>query len=1075
VEADDVVTPPVVGVVVVHDVGDWFGETLDALAVQDYPNLKWLWVINGSDDLAEMTERIHDRIPGAFVRYAVAGEGFGESANEVLDLVEGNNGYFWICHDDVAPSADALRLMMNEMAQSNAGVVGPKLLDWEDPRHLQSVGFGVDRCGELVSVVEPGEMDQQQHDGRRDVFMVPSACMLVRADLFRSLEGFDPHLRLHGEDLDLCWRAHQMGARVLVVPAARVRHRQRLIDRRPDLDHLLLSERHRIKVVATNTSGAMWGLRMLEMWTIAMVSLVAGLFGGRTLAGAASMRGLFALGPRVGTILAQRRRIARVRLVPESVVSGLQQPGSARWKRFLRHRQLATYISVDEYGVDAIVRRWRNASYAPVIAWFLVVVGILVASRTFITAGVPAVGEFLPFPDSPREMVSLYASGWDPRNGGATAAAPTGWVTLAVLSALAGFQMDLALTMSIVGLYLLGAGGAWRLAGVFPTVRAQVAGLIVYVATPLVPGVMATGSWSALVWYATLPWCLHLMRRVAGIGTAEPSVAARDLADAVVSVPGRERLRLLAVASVWIAVATAMVPSVVLLWLMVGLVVVAATVIARGSMAVAGWFVVATVVPAAVAAALNLPWVLTWRWTDLTGVASVPPARGIIEVLTLSVDDRRFAVLGFGMYLAVVAGVLVCRAWRLTWAVRAAALVIVFAGLAIAADRGSFGFALVDQTLLLVPVALGLSIAAAAVVGGFGEDVSRRGFGWRQPVALLAHLGLAIGVIPAVIAVGHGAYDTPANPSAELLQGLMPRDSSFGDYRVLIIGDPRVMPVSGFEVAPGVAAAVVDAGELGFLNRWSPPHTPTERLVQEVLSRVADGETLRAGRLLAAAGILYVVVPEESTPGAPDVVPPEGLIVSLRRQFDLGETFGAPSLKVFVNNAWFPAPALLSGLAAEASLQTSLTALASLTTADLFGPEAGIEPVLVGATATSSTIGRVGTGVVHLGTGFDERWVLRADGVELTPRRGLVGMSAFDVVGAGPDERPVRVELVYVGSIPRRLILLAQALGWLLVLTAATRARITRQSRPHGDPEAAPLLDFDELEPASSGEIGERS
>jgi GT2 family glycosyltransferase len=1072
VEADDVLIPPVVGVVVVHDVGDWFDETLDALASQDYPNLRWLWVINGSDDLGELTERIQAQIPGAFVRYAVTGEGFAAAANEVLELVEGNNGYFWICHDDVAPAPDVLRVLMSEMVQSNAGVVGPKLLDWDDPRQLQSVGFGVDRCGERVSVVEPGEMDQQQHDARRDVFMVSSACMLVRADLFRSLGGFDHHLRLHGEDLDLCWRAHQMGARVLVVPAARVRHRQRLTDRRPDLDHGLLAERHRIKVVATNTSGAMWGLRMLEVAAIALISLVAGAFSGRTLAGAASLRGLFAIGPRVGVIASGRRRIARDRLVPESVVSARQERGSARWKKFLRHRQLTTYIGLDEYGVQATVRRWRNASYAPVVTWMLVVIGIVVASRTFITSGVPAVGEFLPFPDSAREMISLYATGWDPRNGGATAAAPTGWVTLAVLSAFAGFQMDLALTMSVVGLYVVGAGGAWRLAAVFPTVRAQVAGVVVYVATPLVPGLMATGSWSALVWYATLPWCVHLMRRVAGIGTAEPSLAASDLTDAVSSVPGRERLRLLAVASVWIAVATAMVPAVVVVWLIVGAVIVLATLLARGSIVVAGWFGVATLVPAAVAVALNMPWVLTWTLTDLTGVAPATPARGIVEVLSLSVDQRRFLVLGLGMYVAIFAGLLVCRAWRLTWTVRAGSLVIVFTGLAIAADRGAFGLGVAQQALLLVPVALGLSIAAAAVVGGFGEDVSRRGFGWRQPVALLAHLGVAIGMIPAVVAIGHGAFDAPANPSAELLRGLMPRDADLGDYRVLIIGDPRVMPIAGFEVVPGVSAAVAEAGALEFLDRWTPPRTPTQRLVEETLSRVASGETLRAGRLLSAAGIRYVVVPEESAPGSRSVPPPEGLIDALRRQRDLGETFGAPSLKVFVNNSWFPAPAVLVGSAAQASTQTSLTAL---TTADLFGPQASIEPVLVGATATARSFGRVGTGVVHLGTGFDERWVLTADGVEIAARRGLAGMTAFDVVGAGPDERPVRVELHYTGSVTRRLVLLAQALGWLLVLLVATRTRLGRNMRPHGEPEDAPLLDFDELEPSGAYGEGERS
>jgi GT2 family glycosyltransferase len=1054
VEADDVVTPPVVGVVVVHDAGDWLDVTIAALAAQEYPSLRWLWVINGSDDLSVMTERIQRWIPDAVVRYSVTGEGFAAAANEVLDLVDGDNGYFWICHDDVAPEPEALRELVAEMVRSNAGVVGPKLLDWDDPRLLQSVGFGVDRCGELVSPVESTEMDQQQHDFRRDVFMVPSACMLVRADLFRTLDGFDPHLYLHKEDLDLCWRAHQCGARVLVVPAARVRHRQRLSLRRPDLDHHLLAERHRIRVVATNTSGAVWGLRMVEMWAIATVSLLAGLLSGRTLMGAASLRGLLNLGPRMGTILRRRRRIAEVRVVPEVVVSERQHRGSARWRRFWHQRQLTTYI-----GVDETVRRWRNASWAPVVTWTMIVVAVLVGSRTFIGAGVPAVGEFLPFPESPRDMIGLYASGWDPRNGGVSAAAPTGWVSLAVLSVLSGFQMDLFLTMSVVGLYLVGAGGAWRLAGVFPTMRAQVAAVVVYVATPLVPGLMSTGAWSALVWYATLPWGVQLLRRLAGIGTADPTAVGVDMADGVAGVPGRERLRLVAVVSLWIAVATAMVPAVLLLWLVAGLVITAATVLARGSLAVAGWFLLGTTVSGAVAAVLNLPWLLTWTWANLVGVPPATEARGLIEVLSLSVDGRRFFVLGLGLYVAVPVAVLVCRAWRLTWAVRAAGLVLTFGTLAIAADRGVFGFGLPQTSLLLVPVALGVSIAAAAIVGGFGEDVSSRGFGWRQPLSLLAHLGVLIGMLPGVMAIGNGAYDAPTNPSADLLQGLMPKDPELGEYRMLIVGDPRVMPVAGFEVAPGVAAAVTGAGSLNFLQRWYPPRTPTQTLVADVLEKVAGGETLRAGRLLAAAGIRYVVVPEQSAPGAGSTPLPTGLLEALRRQLDLGETFGAPSLKVFVNTSWFPVPALLEGSAAEASLQSSLTAMAA---ADLFGPNARITPVLAAPQPTKTIIERVGPGVVHFGAGLDDRWQLRAEGELLSPRRGLAGMMSFDVVGAGEDGRPARLELAYRSTPGQRLTLLAQTLGWLIVVIAASRTRIGRTVRhPGGD--ITPVWDFEEF------------
>ena len=180
--------PPVVAVVVVHDPGAWFDDTLDALARQDYPNLRLLFLVVAEGGVAadpdvgadpSIDARIQQRIPGAFVRAIGANVGFGAAANEVLRLVEGDNGFFLICHDDVAPDPGALRLMVEELYRSNAGAVGPKLVDWDDPSVLQAVGLGMDRFGEIDPVIEPGEVDQEQHDGVRDVFVLPSAYLLV--------------------------------------------------------------------------------------------------------------------------------------------------------------------------------------------------------------------------------------------------------------------------------------------------------------------------------------------------------------------------------------------------------------------------------------------------------------------------------------------------------------------------------------------------------------------------------------------------------------------------------------------------------------------------------------------------------------------------------------------------------------------------------------------------------------------------------------------------------------------------------------------------------------------------------
>ncbi len=1036
-EPENPSAPPVVAVVVVHRPGAWFDETLEAFALQDYPNLRMLFLVvddtihetDADPDHQDVDARIQQRLPGSFVRSIGTNVGFGAAANEVLRLVEGDNGFFLICHDDVAPEPDALRIMVEEMYRSNAGAVGPKFVDWDDSGVLQAVGLGMDRFGEIDPVVEPGEADQEQHDGVRDVFVLPSAYLLVRADLFRELGGFDPAIDFYGEDTELCWRLHHSGARVVVVPSATVRHVGRLKERRPDLRHGRLRARHRMRSVATLTGASRLPARSVEMVLLTLTELVVGLFTARFGQAWNSFRALVGLVPRTPTLLARRREVKAIRRVPEREVYSLQEGGSARLNSYLRSREIATYV-----GQDVQVRRWRESATAPVLAWIAVIVGVLVGARSFFDGGIPPVGEFLAFPDSPRDLLSTFLSGWNPTGGGATSPNPTGWATLSGLSVFTLFHMGMLQTLFVLAMIVVGCAGVWKLATVFPSTRARIAALLVYATSPLVSGAMSAGRLTVLVVYAATPWVLHMIRRGAGVETADPFSAELDLVDGIAPLDIGDRVRRIIAGALVLAVAVAFAPVMLPVAALITLVFAAATLLARGSMSTVGWSLVAGFGAVLGAAVLNLPWITSWTWEGLTGAPPIGEAGlGLTHLASFEIGRTDFAALALALYLPVVAAALLARAWRLTWAVRSGLLVVVFGALAVLADRGSLPVAAPQAGVLLVPVAVGVAISAAAALAAFDLDVRGGKFGWRQPLGILSSLAVLVGLVPGLLALADGSFQVPSTPLARLLNASLPDASADGDYNVLLVGDPRILPVPSTEYRDGVAWAIVEGAPLDVLDRWMPPANSASELVTTALDEMSSSSTLRAGRLLAPLAIRYVVVPEfdgvVSTVNEP-LPMPTGLVSSLEDQLDLvARRPGLPTLEVFENRAWMPTYAQLDQAGVDAS---SAAGAEVLVRTDL----STSTPLFIGADQLTTTADDVQPGVVHLAVPSDDHWSLSVDGTAISPRRAFGETTAFDVPTAGVGE------LRYDSSTWRWLWVMLQFVLWIAAIVVAARVRV---------------------------------
>jgi GT2 family glycosyltransferase len=147
------------------------------------------------------------------------GPGSGSPPDQVVEWI-------WLLHDDCEPVPDALAQMLRAASRNRStAVLGPKLKDLADPRVMREAGVTVDRAGRRLTGIEPGEIDQGQHDGNRPVLAVSSAGMLIRRDVWDQVGGFDPNLPLMRDDIDFCWRVHAAGYDVRVVTDAVVYHR----------------------------------------------------------------------------------------------------------------------------------------------------------------------------------------------------------------------------------------------------------------------------------------------------------------------------------------------------------------------------------------------------------------------------------------------------------------------------------------------------------------------------------------------------------------------------------------------------------------------------------------------------------------------------------------------------------------------------------------------------------------------------------------------------------------------------------------------------------------------------------
>lgn len=1014
--------PPVVLAMLVHQPGMWFAETLASIANQDYPRIQTIAFLTSVSPTVELSEQIRKALPEAVIRIVEGNPGFGPVMNEVRRIVEGVGGFFCFTHDDVALRPDTITKLIEETFRSNAGVVGPKFVQWNDPNVLQHVGLGADRIGEVDSLIEIDERDQEQHDAVRDVFFLPSACIVVRADLFREFGGFAPDIPFFGEDLEFCWRAHLSGARVLVVPAAVVRHREKFDERNPDMARSALEARHRVRTVATLSGRLQFPVVMIQLFITSLIETIVGIFTGRLRRSVATLRGSIAVLLDTRYIVRRRGEVRPHRRIAASEIHALQVKGSARFTSFLRHRRATA-----QQQVNADRRRgFRLAGGTRIIGLIALTIAlvILIGSRGIIGNGVTSVGEFLPLRSgfgSPGRLFANYLTNWTSVGFGRVGAQPTAHVFLAIGGLLVLGKLALLQTLCIIGAIAIGCLGIASLCAVFRNSRARLVGVAVYAAIPLPYVSIAYGRLSALLCYAVLPWILRLL--------AIPSS----------SHSANNRSQVLARAILVTGVTVAFVPSFALLVALVGILWFVADVLGgarRQQMLWSGLFALSVPVGATI---VQVPWLNNmvahdaWNW--FTGSNSHSGNQiGLQNLAQLDFGSLRFGAIILALYIPVIAGLLIVKSERFIWAVRSATLVVGAGALTVLADQGTIKVSTPEPAILLVVVACGLALASASCATAITEDLRLATFSWRQPLGWVVAMAIVLSLVPTLINASDGRWHQPRVSLAQLLVQL-PTNPADGDYNTVFVGDPRVLQLPSTKISTEISYAVAADGELTILDRWPTQRSQMTESLFRTMDAIIHKTTSRGGRLLAPLAVKYIVVPliDGGVSSYKHPLPvPAGLADALSAQLDFRRVYSASDLMIFENSAWLPTLSVLDDETAMISSQGGDEVLLSSSLHSTV-------PLHFSGEFDNSSLGVIGVGTVHLAVPFNENIRLQVGGAEITPRVAFGGTTAFDMPVGGNSV------LTYSTPVTHFVLIFVQVAMWLVLIAIAIDARRLRR------------------------------
>ena len=206
-------------IVLNYNAGELLLNCIESIKKSAYKNLEVIVVDNISTDKSQ--EICKEKYPD--IKLIQNDENFGYCEGNNIRIRKAKGGFIMILNPDTIVEPNCIRELIFAHEKLGEGLYQPKILSLNEKQVLQSTGNMIHVFG-FGFAKDKGKKDEEVDEEIKKIGYASGTCLFASRSVLDKVGLLDSFLFLYHDDLDLGWRASQIGINSYYVPKSKIYH-----------------------------------------------------------------------------------------------------------------------------------------------------------------------------------------------------------------------------------------------------------------------------------------------------------------------------------------------------------------------------------------------------------------------------------------------------------------------------------------------------------------------------------------------------------------------------------------------------------------------------------------------------------------------------------------------------------------------------------------------------------------------------------------------------------------------------------------------------------------------------------